>query len=351
MSKMVDLILVGQGIAGTTLAWNLVEAGKSFVILDREENVTSSRVAAGLMTPITGKRLVQTRGWQSYWKSAVEFYQRIEQRTNASFFFKKQMLRLFQSEDERALFNKKQSSLEDGVAINDVPVIPESLRNAELGGFEMQGGQLNVSCYLDASRRYFESIDSYRMLDLNFENDIELGSDGVFISKLNLIGDSVISCQGFQADVPKEFSSVKFNPSKGEILDVTIEGFREDRILHKGFWIAQSADGNYRIGANYNWQDFSTTTSEEGRRWITTRLEELLDRRYNVCEHKAAVRPTMHDFQPVVGMHPTIPRMGMFNGLGSKGSLMAPELARILIQHIWHNTPIPSEINLGRWYD
>ena len=150
--------------------------------------------------------------------------------------------------------------------------------------------------------------------------------------------------------MPEVFSRVKFNPSKGEILDIAIEEFSEERVLHKGFWLTRQPDGDYRAGANYEWQDLSTKISAEGRRWVTTQLDALLDREYEVLAQQAAVRPTMHDFQPVVGMHPDFPRVGMFNGLGSKGSLMAPRLASILIDHISHEGAIPPAISLARWY-
>ena len=57
-----DAIIVGQGLAGTTLAWCLLEAGLSVLVTDREEEVTSSKIAAGLITPITGQRLALS--WQ-----------------------------------------------------------------------------------------------------------------------------------------------------------------------------------------------------------------------------------------------------------------------------------------------
>jgi len=50
-------LILGQGLAGTAIAWRLWERGLPFLIVDRDEPVTSSKIAAGLLTPITGMRM------------------------------------------------------------------------------------------------------------------------------------------------------------------------------------------------------------------------------------------------------------------------------------------------------
>ena len=51
------IMICGQGLAGTLLAWELVRLGSRVVVVDPGETVTSSKVAAGIVTPITGKRV------------------------------------------------------------------------------------------------------------------------------------------------------------------------------------------------------------------------------------------------------------------------------------------------------
>lgn len=351
MNRVVDVILIGQGIAGTTLAWRMLDAGLSILILDREENVTSSRIAAGLMTPITGKRLALTQDWKRYWTEAVEFYRNVENRTKTSFFEEKQMLRLFQSVEERELFETKEKQFEQDVRFTKSPELPESLRSWELGGFGMMGGQLRVSQYLDASRKHFQSIESYEEVHLEVDSDLQFKGDEVSIPKLKVAAKHIIFCQGFQSSIPKQFEKVKFNPSKGEILTVSIEDFLEERILHKGFWVAHQNGNEYRVGATYDWNDLSKNITEKSRNWITNRLKDLIFNPYEVLNQQAAVRPTISDFQPVVGMHPKVRNIGMLNGLGSKGSLTAPRLANFLTKNILHGTSIPKEISLSRWFN
>ena len=76
--ERVDFVIVGQGLAGTTLAWQLLRRGRSVLVIDREGGVTSSRIAAGLITPVTGKRLAKSWRWEELYPAAVAFYRSLE---------------------------------------------------------------------------------------------------------------------------------------------------------------------------------------------------------------------------------------------------------------------------------
>ncbi len=347
MQKHVDVIILGQGLAGTTLAWKFLARNRSVMLLDRGEPTTASRIAAGLMTPITGKRFAKSWDWELFYAEAVQFYREIESKTGATFFEEVRMLRLFQSAEERIRFEAKRDKLTELVT-STCPDFLQSLRNDDEGGFEMMGGRLNVELYLDRSRETFQSIDSYRQCNVDVEHEIEIRSDSVAIPKLNLTGRRLIFCQGFQPAMHSSFDAVQFNPAKGEIIDVERNDIDLDCIVHRGIWL--SPRGNQiRIGATYGWNDLSTETTETGRQWLTSQATDLLPGKYHLLQHRAAIRPTMHDFRPVLGLHPTLRNIGIFNGLGSKGSLMAPRLARMLVAYIEQQTPLPEAISIDRW--
>ena len=54
----VDYIIVGQGICGTFLSWNLLKKGKSVLVIDEANPYSSSKVANGVINPVTGRRIV-----------------------------------------------------------------------------------------------------------------------------------------------------------------------------------------------------------------------------------------------------------------------------------------------------
>ena len=67
MTHQVDYIIVGQGIAGSVLAWFLHKAGKNVKIIDDAASSAAWRVSLGVCNPITGKNFVTT------WKARVVF--------------------------------------------------------------------------------------------------------------------------------------------------------------------------------------------------------------------------------------------------------------------------------------
>lgn len=348
MCRTVDVIIVGQGLAGTTLAWRLIEAGLEVVVLDRAQEMTSSRIAAGMLTPITGKRFVQAPDWELNFQEATRFYRHVETMLQTSFFEECCMVRLFQSRAEKKLFETKVANFSD-VLTRTAPDVSGITRAPQWGGFEMWGGRLRVPRYLNASRDEFTARGRYMQHEFTLEQCV-MNEFGCTIPSLNLAARIIVFCQGFQAVPLPQFEAVRLNPCKGEILTVEIPEFVENRIISHGFWIARDEGFQYRVGATYDWNDLSPNPTSAGREWLSTRLGQLLEHEWHVVQQDAAIRPTMHDFQPVLGFHPQHPQLGMLNGLGSKGALWAPRLARLLVENLQSGTPLPPEMSLSRWY-
>ena len=107
-------VIVGQGLAGSAMAWTLHWAGQNLLLCDRAERETASRVAAGLITPVTGKRLVISTKYGERFTAAKNFYRRVEQETGQTFFYEVEMLRLFEEEEGRAGEAKGGATEEEG---------------------------------------------------------------------------------------------------------------------------------------------------------------------------------------------------------------------------------------------
>ena len=56
----IDFLLIGQGLAGSALGYRLKKAGKKIKLIDLPSENKSSRVAAGLYNPVTGRKMVKT---------------------------------------------------------------------------------------------------------------------------------------------------------------------------------------------------------------------------------------------------------------------------------------------------
>jgi glycine oxidase len=70
---------------------------------------------------------------------------------------------------------------------------------------------------------------------------------------------------------------------------------------------------------------------------------------YAVTGHTAGVRVNLPDRHPLAGRHPTVARLGLLNGLGAKGALLAPMLARQWINHLTEGVPFDAAIDVTRF--
>ena len=196
MRSNFDFIILGQGIAGTSLAWCLRWAGSRFLVVDRQEPVTSSRIAAGLITPITGQKLIMSWRFEEFWPTAIAFYDRVQSETNTQLFARRSMVRLFTNDVEAATFQRRRDAGEYfGIVSQPVRLVNEKWFDSPLGGFEMcQGGQLDVPGYLDASRKIFEDEGAFLTNDVDVSRDLRIDRDGVDLPKLGVRAKTLVCC-------------------------------------------------------------------------------------------------------------------------------------------------------------
>ena len=85
MQKQYDYLIVGQGLAGTLVAWFLEQTGKTFIVIDKHDVSSSSNIAAGIMHPITGRRLVKSWRADDLIPFAEDTYKTIGEKFNTIF--------------------------------------------------------------------------------------------------------------------------------------------------------------------------------------------------------------------------------------------------------------------------
>ncbi len=342
MLEEVDYLIVGQGLAGSAMAMALIELGASVVVLDREDANSASRVAAGLVTTVAGKGM--NLGWKQaeYLPEALAYYLRLEKVSGRKLFYCKELLRLFVSEKERVKFEKKRELLTKWVT--DAKVADLERWNGEHGGFVMlQGGWLDTNVYLDLVRGLLG--ERYRVGE--FDSDkLEVNGERVIYSGIS--AGNVILCQGSRGltDSNNLFSHVDHRSAKGEILRVKIEGQSQDQIISCNGWMVPVADGEWRVGATYEWDDMEATPTAAGRAEIEKKLKIMTSADYQILDHQAGVRPIMRNSQPYVGTHSEVARVKFFNGLGSKGVITGPSVAKRFAEHLVNGDELDSELCL-----
>jgi len=329
----VDCIIVGQGLAGTSLAWQMLRRGRSVCLVDPDEPVTSSKIAAGLITPITGKRAVLSWKFFDFYPAAVSFYNDVERQTGSQFFRELPHYRLFATEAESSRFAERSYDLPGTPGIarmlehsHELPFVSDWQ-----GGFEMRpAAQLNTAAYLQVSREFFEASPlACRWSKRLTENDLQVTGQGVFLPERKLTGRNLVYCRGASEQNESAFPELPFLPAKGEILTLSVDS-SWNQVIHRGIWVAPGPERSIRVGATYDSQQLDQTPTEAGREYLLERLRQFLHWEGDILAHQAAVRPALNNQCPVIARHPQFSQIYVMNGLGSKGALQSPLLAEQL---------------------
>jgi len=341
----VDFIIVGQGLAGSALAMALIRRGKSVAVVDNNDPSAASRVAAGLVTTLAGKGMNPAWRQSKYLPEAMDYYRTLEQENGTQLFHSHPVLRLFADAKEAAKFSRKAESVKEWVA-KDVAEIPANQLHAEFGGFEMaHGGRLDTLAYLRVVRQKIEAEGVY--LEQAFdEASLELSEQGVCWNGVS--AQKIILCQGYAGLATGRFSQLKHRSAKGEMLTVRVDQLNSDRIISRNSWMVPLGDGLWRAGATYEWDDLSTNPTNEGRAEVEQKVANLTSLPFDVVGHDAGVRPIIHRSQPVIGLDPSYPQLGFFNGLGSKGVITAPSVAEHFTSYLLGESDLDPELSLER---
>jgi glycine oxidase len=295
--------IIGQGLAGTCLAWALWERGERFRIIDRGEG-GSSRIAAGMVNPITGKNFEPSWRIAEFLPDALAFYAAVEKRLERQLWHPFPVMRLAGNEKE---WRKIVSKLE---APDVAPWVVGEVEPPEgwVGAVELRGGgRLDTRAFMDGSREFFEKLGAHR-----FGNFADEASS------------RTIRCEGAAGLLGGGYGPQRC--AKGEILTLRATGWDETHIrIGAGGWLVPQGGGVFKVGSTYEWHELDELPTAKGR----LRAEEIAGRlggdAFEVIGHDAGVRPILRRSQPLIG---PLPGGGwMFNALGSKGSLYAPGVA------------------------
>lgn len=346
MNHHTENLIVGQGLAGTALAWRLHEAGRHAVVIDRGEPATASRVSAGLITPWTGRRMTQSSGYPEEWAEATDFYRRLEEQTGQTLFQQQSMLRIFVHRSDETMFEqRREQSGSSGLERWSGRLQAHS---APLEGCRMEpAGRLDVKQYLQASVDFFSQRQQWLEYDLRLPDGLRLTEQGVEVPDLDLSADRVIFCTGAASN--GWFEGIPNNRSRGDVINVHLDHYEPREVVHHSIWLAPEADGSVTVGSTYDWKYLKNEPTAAGRREILKALQRFIDGPIRVNHHTAAVRPTMKDYQPVIGCHPEYSQLMIFTGLGSRGVLTAPRYARLLTETLTGTTnQLPEEVSPAR---
>jgi glycine oxidase len=308
------VLIVGHGLAGSMLAWACEQAG------------IPSRVAAGIINPLTGRRWVPT--WQlGGWRElAWSRYRAIGDAVGATVVREIRIHRRYRDPDDRVRF---QARLGD-------PEVARWVERETAEGVWLRGGlQVETELLLAGLRARWRARGCLETASVDSAGPEQRE------------GEVVIWCAG--AEVAGVFPQVPWEQAKGEIITGTAEDLPPAELRNDGRWWLTGPGSKWRCGATYARGAFDLAPSVAARAELTAAAQRLSGRNLSVVTQEAGMRLTTPDRRPVVGWHSQRPREGILAGLASKGALWAPGLAELWVAHLTRGTPFPAEVDVHRF--
>ena len=142
------------------------------------------------------------------------------------------------------------------------------------------------------------------------------------------------------------FSWLPLQPAHGEIITCTTDKTLPDAIINKSKWLLPTGKHSCRVGATYNTKISAPTLLETSKSQLHQFAQCVFKetRAFEVTQHQAGIRPTTLDKQPFIGFHPQHQNNAIFNGFGSRGSLMIPWYADLMV-----NNATPNHADIQRY--
>lgn len=345
-----EFLIVGQGIAGTFLSYYLYKEKKSFLVIDDHDTNAPSRLAAGIINPVTGRRMVTVWLAEDVMPFAQQAYEEIGNTLGVTAISQKNIIDFFPNPFMRESFLKR---LKEGNEYTR-PVANEEAFKQHFR-YEFGCGEIlpvytaHLEILLPAWRKKLQQQGC--LVEETFDNALLKPGNGNITYK-DITATRIIFCDGSAGAANALFKQLPFAPNKGEALVAEIPGLPDNFLFKKSMLLAPlKGAGNdvFWIGSNYIW-DFKNADPTPAFRADTEKtLKDWLKVPFTILEHRSGIRPATLERRPFVGLHPHAAYAGILNGMGTKGCSLAPFFAHQLTGHLLHGTPIHPEADIRRF--
>lgn len=336
-------------MAGTSLASALATHQASFALVDAPLPGAASLVASGMWNPLTFRLLLKSWRVDDLLPVAMEFYAQAEQLLGMPLQQPLEILRIFPDAAARTRWDERMQQLEFQSYLSDkqLPGSPHPQLDIKADhGLVQQAGWLNLPAYLTGMRAHFAAAG--QLVEQAFALDqVQFEAEGAVWGDFR--AQRIVLCRGQFERHDRWFSWLPAKPAQGDVLTLHIPDLKLDQIYNAGFFILPLGGDNYRLGATYEWEQLSTAPTAAGRAELLGKFEAAYQGPYEVLNHQAGIRPTVADRRPLLGAHPAQARLAIFNGLGTKGVMIAPYFALQMANWLLGKGPIEDEVHVKRF--
>jgi glycine/D-amino acid oxidase-like deaminating enzyme len=336
-----DAIIIGQGLAGTALSVTMQDRGKRVLVFDAPRTGRASEVAPGVVNPVSLRRTVLTWRASEMLAIAGAFYRDLGLRYEHSFWNPTHLVVIFPTAQEAGIWQLRTTEPETSRFVRmdtSSDQVLDALPQPFGRGIIERCAWVHVQALLHLHRTHLRTQGA--LLEEQVEDaHIERVADGVRIGEHS--APIVIRCGGPFDDLEG------LVPVKGEGLTVRIPGLFIPKAVHRGVFVLPIGDDVYRVGATFGWDDVWSGPTDEARHHLLDRLERMVEREVEVLDHWCGVRPASKDRRPILGR--TGEHEFVFNGLGSRGVVLAPWCAQHLCDHLFDGAELDEAVRVERF--
>lgn len=336
-----DFIILGQGIAGTLLSYELLRRGKKMLVVDNGNPHAASKVAGAVLNPVNGRALWQTRRQEIFQAAALSKYREIEAYWGLPLLTEMPILHVH-TEQRLAEYFQTRSQ--------EIPGLLQTLSTAETADwtafFRFEHGIGRVTfAHKIAARRLLQHCRELLLANNALLTEVwdwsalTLTPEGV--SYKNSTAGKLICCEGAAVRYNPYFNRLPFTRNKGEALLIHAPALPQNIIYQRGIRLTPWHEGGFWAGSNQTW-DYEDPGPDAAWRAATEKeLRQWLKVPFEVTAHLFAERPTTAGQLIFAEAHPEHPQLVLFNGLGTRGFSAGPYQAAQLAAQLCGEAALP----------
>lgn len=349
--RKVDYIIVGQGVAGSCMAMKLIKEKKSFIVIDHHFHNASS-IAGGIFNPVVLKRFSIVWNASKQIKRLKEVFTDFENLLHKKYIYNFPVYRIFNDEQEKKTWLKKANSHPD--LIDYLSIDTEQLNNfssidSPIGSGEvLHTGRIDLMNLIKDFKDYLQINDLFIKEEFDF-NLLKLEDNKT--SYKNIEADRIIFAEGFNILNNPYFKNLPIIGVKGEVLKVKTNATLPDAVVKGKEFLMPLENNEFFVGATYDRDHVNYDNTIEAKEYLTTGVKQFLKSDIEVVEQHASIRPTVVDRRPIIGEHPEFKQLVCLNGMGTRGTMLAPVMVDDLYNFLELNEPIDKEADITRFYN
>ncbi len=344
---MLEYLIIGQGVAGSCFALKLLKEGKTFLVVDANQNKASS-VAVGIYNPVVLKRFSLIWNAEEQLSLMHKYFSEFEELLDATFIEEIPTYRILKNEGEIKTWKKKSTMPKL------IPFLSSEIQNAEnqeinspYGYAEVkQTGRIKMGKCISKFAEYLAEKKLYRNESFDY-SELKIQKDKVIYKDIQ--AQKIVFCEGFNVLNNPYFNYLPVIGVKGEVLEIATASEIPKAIWKAHNFLMPESGKSCLTASTYDRDDLTYEPTEKGRREMQQHLEEIYTGNYKISGQKAGIRPTIVDRRPILGNHPNYQNLYILNGMGTRGTLLGPQMTEFLYDFIEKEKPIDKEADIRRF--